>query len=274
MPPDFESLRTAAVEGLHQREVFDVDAYGWLNEYDVDPDFVGYAMWTTSPPYDHDFESWQQNVPPSQPPTAVQQRLMELGHDFFGLMKIARHFIGFALLAQPAVEPLRIELTDFDFNEFAALLALMSASDRLRDFIIVVTQGKKSEERDQLQKALALLRAAGLNTEADRLTTEAVTRRTVRDARNTAAHGLGTQPARVQRRLIEMDRKAFLDKTWRNTEKVNFEEMIAAGARQEDEERAAVEARAQLLCDCYKGLVKLGDASFRAEYAWRNRTQI
>jgi hypothetical protein len=271
MLPDFESLRTAAVEGLHQREVFDIDAYGWLNEDDVDPDFVGYAMWTTSPPYDHDFESWQRDVPPSRPPTVVQQRLMELGHDFFGLMKTARHFIGFALLAQPAVPPLRIEPTNFDFNEFAALLALTSASDRLRDFIIVVTQDKKSEDRDQLEKALTLLRAAGLNAEADRLTTEAIALRTVRDARNTAAHGLGTQPARVQRRLIEMDRKAFLNRTWHKADEVTFEEMIAAGKKQDDEERAAVEARAQRLCECYKGLVKLGDACFRAEYAWRHR---
>jgi hypothetical protein len=30
---------------------------------------------------------------------------MELGHDFFGLMKTARYFIGHALLHQPAVLP-------------------------------------------------------------------------------------------------------------------------------------------------------------------------
>jgi hypothetical protein len=52
---------------------------------------------------------------------------MELGHDFFGLMKTARHFIGFALLAQPSVDTFRAEPNDFDFNEFASLVSLTSA---------------------------------------------------------------------------------------------------------------------------------------------------
>jgi hypothetical protein len=145
MSSDFDSLRRAASERLQARGVFDIDAYGWMNEDDVDPDFVGYAMWTTSPPYDHDFEAWQNDTPPGRPPTAVEQRLMELGHDFFGLMKTARHFVGFALLVQAAVEHLRIEPTDFDFNEFGALVALTSASDRLRDFVIVAIHGKKTD---------------------------------------------------------------------------------------------------------------------------------
>lgn len=75
---DFEALRTAIVEQLDRRNVFDIDAYGWLNEDEVDPGFPGYAMWTTSPPYDHDFEAWQRNTPPRQAPTAVEQRSMEI----------------------------------------------------------------------------------------------------------------------------------------------------------------------------------------------------
>ena len=112
--------------------------------------------------YDHDFDSWQRNTRPSRAPTDVEQRLMELGHDFFGLMKTARHFVGFALLAQPDVETLRVESDDFDFNEFAALVTLTSAFDRLRDFIIVATQNKKTEARDQFARAIELLRACGL----------------------------------------------------------------------------------------------------------------
>lgn len=95
MSSNFDSLRDAAKECLHARDVFDIDAYGWLNADDHDPDLVGYAMWTTSPPYDHDFDSWQRNARPNRAPTDVEQRLMELGHDFFGLMKTARHFVGF-----------------------------------------------------------------------------------------------------------------------------------------------------------------------------------
>ncbi len=70
---------------------------------------------------------------------------MELGHDFFGLMKTTRYFFGYALLHQPAVQPLRIHSTDFDFNEFAALIAMTAAADRLSDFIVMTAFGRKTD---------------------------------------------------------------------------------------------------------------------------------
>src|SRR5687767_7217074 len=39
----FDSLHVAAMDRLHERDVFDIDAYGWLNADDHDPDLVGYA---------------------------------------------------------------------------------------------------------------------------------------------------------------------------------------------------------------------------------------
>jgi hypothetical protein len=274
MLPEFEVLRSAAIEQLERHRVFDIDAYGWLNEDEVDPVFTGYAMWTTSPPYDHDFESWQRNTPPRRAPTAVEQRLMELGHDFFGLMKTARHFVGIAFLAQPAVEPLRLESTDFDFNEFAALVALTSAADRLRDYVIVAILAKKTNEEDQFKQAVVTLRASGLDDEADSLKTGSAAVRKAREARNTATHGLATEPARVQRRLIAMDRAAFLDQGWhKSAESATYEDQIEAMRRADDDEKAEVDARVKLLCDCYRGLVKMGDACFRTEYAWRHRAK-
>jgi hypothetical protein len=49
---DLDNLRNTTEELLCSRGVYDVDAFGWLNEYDVDPEFVGYAMWALSPPYE------------------------------------------------------------------------------------------------------------------------------------------------------------------------------------------------------------------------------
>ena len=170
------------------------------------------------------------------------------------------------------VETLRIEPNDFDYNEFAALVTLTSAFDRLRDFIIIATQDKKTEARNQFNRAIELLRACGLNDEADRLRAEHVAVRKVREARNVTAHGLGTQPARVQRRLIDMDREAFADGAWRQSDdSVTHEQLMDSAAKEDIEARADVEARIQLLCDCYRGLVKMCDACFRAEYAWRHR---
>jgi hypothetical protein len=274
MTVDLDVLRKTTEELLHGRGVFDVDAYGWLNADKVDPEFAGYAMWALSPPYDHDFEGWQNGTPPGRAPTRAEQQLMELGHDFFGLMKTARHFIGHALLHQPAVQPLRIEPTDFDFNEFAALVALNASADRLRDFIVVTTRGetKKNKKKEQFDKACNTLRRSGLGVEADALQ-EGFKDEKWRNARNEAVHGLATQPAYVQRDLISRDRKAFEEQQWHATSnrETPYEDVIREQEQLDAKELADVEARAKLLCDCHVELVKMGELSFRTELYWRQR---
>jgi hypothetical protein len=273
MPFELNVLRNATEEHLHRRGIFDIDDYGWLSENEVDPEFTGYAMWATAPPYEHDFDKWQKDVPPGRAPTKAEQRLMELGHDFFGLMKTARHFLGYALLYQSAVEPLRVEPTEFDFNEFASLVSLSAAADRLRDFIIVATLGRKTKAEDQLDKAYGALRASGLVKEADALRSKVPAVKKVRDARHESAHGLATQPAHIQRRLIGADRQAFEEKRWRNAnrQEVSFEALKGQQERADADELAAVEARAQLLCDSYIALIKTGELSFRVELDLRQR---
>jgi hypothetical protein len=64
MASNFDSLRNAANERLIVRNVFDIDAYRWTNADDVDPDSIGFAMWTTSPPYDHDLRAGRETLGP------------------------------------------------------------------------------------------------------------------------------------------------------------------------------------------------------------------
>jgi len=285
MTVDLDALRKETEELLCSRGVFDVDAFGWLNENDVDPEFVGYAMWTLSSPYGNPgpcHGSWD-DPPPDRAPTEAEQWLMELGHDFFGLMKTARHFIGHALLHQPAVRPLRIQPTEFDFNEFAALTALTAAADRLRDFIIVTAleikpkSGKQAWEQfnwEQFNKACGKLRASSFAAEADDLQKRfKAIHVEARKARNEAVHGLATQPARVERHLISMDREAFEKQRWHNAmdRKVPHEDMIRGFKEEDARELAEVEARAKLLCDCHVKLIKLGELCFRTELNWRQR---
>jgi hypothetical protein len=189
---------------------------------------------------------------------------MELGHDFFGLMKTARHFVGHALLHQPAVLPIRIEPTAFDFNEFAALVALTVAGDRLRNFILVtMRKANKQCERDNVCDRL---RESGLGNEADALKEgfEAIDK--VTKARNEVVHELATLPAHVERFLIASERKAFEEHRGHapGNGEAPYEDVI-----RKDEELADLEARAKLLCDCYVNLVKMGDFSFRTENALR-----
>src|SRR5688500_2169026 len=97
----YEPQSEPAEQLLHDRKVFDIDDYGWWDENGADQEFIGYAKWQTSPPYDHDIVAWQRNVRPGRAPSDQERTLMEWGHDFFGLMKTARHFIGQALTDQP-----------------------------------------------------------------------------------------------------------------------------------------------------------------------------
>lgn len=267
MLPEFDSLRAAAVHELHARSVFDIDAYGWLNADDVDPEFVGYAMWTLTPPYEHDFDFDRQII--KSLPTDVQQRLLEWGHDFFGLMKVARHFLGLALLTQSSAEEVTLEPTEFDANEFAALVSLVSAADRLRDFIIVAIRGRKTEDREEFNKAVVAIREAGLERDAERLRGWPDAIRRVREARNTASHGLATTPARVQRRLFELSaEKGRVPQTGPQEAATLAYRKFASTP---EEASVALGQRLTLLCDCYQELVQMGDACFRAEYAWRTR---
>jgi len=272
MTIDLDAVRNRIEELLRSRGVFDVDAFGWLNENGVDPEFVGYAMWTLDPPYDHDLTSWQDNTPPSRAPTKAEQRLMELGHDFFGLMKATRHFIGYALLHQPAVKPLRVDPVDFDFNEFAALVALTAAADRLSDFIIITTFGAKTDESRQRNTACDRLRKSGFEDEANALQEGFKAIQKSRQDRVEVVHGLATQPARVQKQLIAADRKAFEEQRWpvRGSGEGPYEDFIAEQELLDAKELADVEARAKLLCDCYVTLVKMGELSFRIEHSWRH----
>lgn len=275
MTVDLDALRKKTEELLHSHGVFDVDAVGWLNNNDVDPEFVGYAMWTLDSPYNNPgpcHGSWD-DPPPDRAPTEVEQRLMELGHDFFGLMKTARHFIGHALLLQPAVRPLRIQPTEFDFNEFAALTALTAAADRLSDFIIITALGRKTKEEGERDKACERLRGSGFGVEADGLKEGFKAIWKVREARNKAAHGLATQPAHVQRHLISMDREAFEKQRWHDAKvrEAPYEDQLLELRQLDAKELGEVEARAELLCVCHVKLVKLGELCFRTEHNWRHR---
>jgi len=197
---------------------------------------------------------------------------MELGHDFFGMMKAARHFVGRALIDQPAVTAVRVEPTPFDFSEFAALAALASAADRLRDFFVTAILGPKTDERDQLDKAYALLKTRNMGDQADTLRRSAsAVLGSLRAARNTVVHGLSTQPARVQRQLMQMDKKVLETGSWNKAAVTaqEYEETVRQARASEATELAAVEQRTTLLCDCYRGLVKIGSQTFELEHDWR-----
>lgn len=97
MAADVRALSEAIESALEAERIFDVDGYGWLNHDDVDPEFAGYAMWAMTPPFEIDFEAFQDGTSP-RVATRTEQRLLELGTDFEGLLKAARYAIGAVLI--------------------------------------------------------------------------------------------------------------------------------------------------------------------------------
>jgi len=274
MASELETLRQAAETLLNARGVLDIDRYGWLNLEEMDRDYLGYVMWIQVPPYDHDVMNWQHNIPPQCAPTVQEQSLMELGHDFFGFMKTSRHFIGQALMYEPHAPPMEIESSVFDFNEFAALVALIAASDRLRDFLITAVLGKKKRYKlqEQLETSFIQLEGAGLGALVTDLRAGFLASKISRDARNNAVHELSTLPARVHSDIISRDRKAFEAQSWGKPERGTYDDQNEEWDRRVAASKAAIAARAQLLCNTYIALTKLGEVSIRAEYKFRNRS--
>lgn len=271
LTPELLAVHEAAQKILQARDVWDIDSYGWLTMEEMDAEHLGYVMWVQQPPYDHDVMGWQSNIPPTQPPTAQQQTLMELGHDFFGLMKTARHSIGSALLYEPHAHVMEVRAGEFDFSEFAALTALIAAADRLRDFVITALLGKKTDEEGQLNTSYVQLEAMGFGALATDLRDGFKAAKEARDARNTVVHGLSTVPARVHRKMIERDRQAFEQQSWGKEDRGSHAEMIAEWDERVAAERAKIATRAQLLCDTYVALITLGDRAIRAEYNVRQK---
>ena len=269
--PALQAVKDEAEALLHPRDVWEIHSYGWLSMDEMDRNLLGYVMWVQQPPYDHDVMNWQYDRPPRRAPTAQEQTLMELGHDFFGLMKTSRHCIGQALLYEPHAKPMEVESGEFDFSEFAALTALIAAADRLRDFVITTMLGKKTDEEGQLEASYRALDAAGFGAIATDLRTGFKAAKDARDARNRVVHGLSTVPARVHREFIERDRTAFEKQSWGKPERGTHADMIAEWDERVAAERVKIAARAQLLCNTYIALITLGDRAIRAEYNVRQQ---
>lgn len=45
-----EALKREVQTALKDASIHDINSYGWLNEYDADPEFVGHAMWQIEQP--------------------------------------------------------------------------------------------------------------------------------------------------------------------------------------------------------------------------------
>jgi len=275
MPVQPADLREEVSRLLHESGIYDVDTYGWSGLDDVDPEFVGYAMWTLDRPYEGTAMGRQLDIPPDRRPTDDEQRLVELGEDFEGLMKAARWLIGLALLYREDAL-IQIEPDPFEFHVLSATMTLAMASDRARDFVIVALlheEPRFSHEGDQLRLALCEARRHGLEDIADPLDALRERIATLRSRRNNVVHKIALDVARMHKILIEEDRKAFDRKKWplKRPKLPSGNRFWGPMTGFGDEAQAEIDDTVRELKANYEDVIKAGDLAFRLENRTRAR---
>lgn len=271
---DVKALSDAIEDALIAERIFDVDSYGWLNADDHDPEFVGYAMWSTSPPFESDFENTLKGKPPRWVATPSQQRLIELGTDFEGLMKAARYAIGSVLIHREALSPDDFQPSPFEFHEINALVTLSMASDRVRDFVVLAVIDELPRANHELdQYRLALCTARGHRLGHDVLALEALTPdvKALKDARNAAVHKVAMKAAKVQRDILERDRRDHRAPRRKRAKTLVWDASAFAPMAGEAAaaHRADIEGRIAALRRSYDAIIKSGDLAFRLENGMR-----
>jgi len=145
-----DSSLPAAIEreveaALGDAAIYEIGSYGWLNENDADPEYIGHAMWQVDQP-SIDHNALLGESPVRRRPKDIEKEILTAGEDFCGLMLASRLSIGLMLLwtRQAAKHPLHASPI-FWVHHTDAFLKLAIASDRLRDLLIVACTGTSAK---------------------------------------------------------------------------------------------------------------------------------
>ena len=133
-----EYLDQEASSLLLSHDVHDIGSYGWKSEDTEDPDYIGHAMWQTSPPVETEWEYLFGNGPVRHRPTEKEKLLSVAGNDFEGLMRASRLSIGLCLLHRSIAIQKPLDDNHYFWLHYTdAILQLNMAADRIREYFVV-----------------------------------------------------------------------------------------------------------------------------------------
>jgi hypothetical protein len=120
---------------LNDKGIYEIDQYGWLADDSPDPEYMGLAMWQIEPPSgDQTIALKPEVADPNSLSEPSLENIFKNGLEFEGLMKAARHSIGFAFLYNDPKEPLDLRTSGCFLYHYAdAVMKLDLATDRLRE---------------------------------------------------------------------------------------------------------------------------------------------
>jgi hypothetical protein len=191
-------------------------------------------------------------------------------------MKAARYAIGSVLIHRDTLSPDDFQPSPFEFHEINALVTLSMASDRARDFVVLAVidePPRANHELDQYRLALCTARNRGLAHDVAALEALTPDVRSLKDARNAAVHKVAMKSAKVQREILERDRRAASARkvkpakafVWDSSAVVMMAREAAAA------HQTAIEDRIATLRRGYEAIIKSGDLAFRLENEMRQR---
>lgn len=275
---------------LDDARVYDITSYGWLNQNDPDPNFIGHAMWQTDgPSIDHDALFGEQPV--CRRPSEIEKVILTAGDDFTGLMQASRLSIGLALVWH--YQARRDPFGDSPFywlHHTDSFLKLAIASDRLRDLLIVACTGNlpgfyRSQARQNrlfvtpFNEAKALLAAHGLQDSRLAKPIASLPAFAAKifdfiDRRNKIVHDVATRIAKLMRdSLSELQERFDHERVHGFAPNPRIEDAAASAAAQEARDRelrAEIDGSLQEIVAWYQLLIRASNAVFEAEY-WSRR---
>jgi hypothetical protein len=277
---DIES--TALVEA-NAAGIYEIGAYGWLNENDVDDEYVGHAMWQLEPPLSHALDDPFGERPVQMRPTEADKDSLVAGEDFCGMMRLARMSIALALMwrkHRPS-HPLDSH-PHFWLHHTDAILKLSVAAERLRELMIVAcTRGSvKDFERPRgkslwyvtpFEQATTLLAARGalIPQIADSLAVLPQLAGKIYEhvrQRNGIVHEIATRMAKVVREQAEALQERY-DREQKSGH-VHFVPMLEIPSIQDvdNAQQSELDQALGAVCDWYKTLVNASNHVFQVEH--------
>lgn len=253
---------------LVQNEVYDVEAYGWLDAETVDPKYYGYAAWVISPKVEFDFAAYWDQKPFTQRPENTDIGMMASGHDFFEMMKAAYLMIGQALFFHCHREE-NLGTSYASASLTGAVVQLTIAADRIRDYYAYALTRESLEEyagKDRKKKTYsklfedAISIVSGYEGQSDELIGMvkfalglACDIQEKRKHRNKLVHQLASHYSRAQKRFLEQQQASFDGKEIETSE-----------------ERFDLADDLSNVLHWYKQLVELGNVVLSLEVRTRN----
>lgn len=135
-----DELDKRAVQSLHSHSLYSPGVVGWLNAYDPDPDFIGYAMWATNAPSYTSTDEW--GMPSYSELDEITKAKTLAGEDFEAFLELAWHGIGLTLLyAEHRAHPISSQQDITWYHLATSFISLTVASDRIRDLFILSAFG-------------------------------------------------------------------------------------------------------------------------------------